>query len=320
MAVLALTAAAFIAALMLATFVGCRLISGRHPPRGRFVETDAGRLHVVELDPLEADGTNRVPLVLLHGAGANLEDLRLAIGERLRRRFRVILLDRPGSGWSDRTEEYASPTQQAKVVRQVLDRMGIERAVMVGHSWGGALAAAYAIAYPQNVAGLALLAPVTHPWVDRRVDHYSIATSVPAFGLALAYTLVLPIGALILPLMVHSIFWPSRVPAGFIKRTAVPLALRPGNFLVNAHNIAALSTCLADTAPRYREIDVPTVVVTGDRDRVLPPSWHAHAVADAIPDAKLIVLKNTGHMPHHAAPDVVVAAIEAIAEKASGRA
>src|SRR3954452_7751338 len=99
MAVFALTAAALLAALMLATLVGCRLISGRHPPRGRFVETKAGRLHVVELDPLEDSGTERLPLVLLHGGGANLEDLRLAIGERLRRRFRVILVDRPGSGW-----------------------------------------------------------------------------------------------------------------------------------------------------------------------------------------------------------------------------
>jgi len=318
MAVFALTAAAVIAALVLATLVGCRLISGRHPPRGRFVETDSGRLHVVELDPIEASGKDRPPLVLLHGAGANLEDLRLAIGERLRCRFRVILVDRPGSGWSDRTAEFASPTQQAAVLRQGLARMGVDRAVFVGHSWGGALAAAYAISFPQHVAGLALLAPVTHPWIDRRVDHYSMAT-VPALGLALAYTLVIPIGALILPRMVESIFSPSPVPTGFISQAAIPLALRPGNFLVNAHNIAALSTCLADTAPRYREIAVPTVVVTGDRDRVLPPSWHAHAIADAIPDARLIVLKDTGHMPHHAAPDLVVAAIEEIADKAAER-
>ncbi|HZP78601.1 MAG TPA: alpha/beta hydrolase [Pseudolabrys sp.] len=304
---------ALLCALMLATLIGCRLISGRHPPRGRFVDTASGRLHVLDLDPLDPAGAERTPLVLLHGAGANLEDLRLALGERLRRRFRVILVDRPGSGWSDRTEQYASPTQQAAVLREALARMGIERAILVGHSWGGALAAAYALAFPRHVAGLALLAPVTHPWEDRRVDHYSLAT-IPAFGLALAYTLVIPVGALILNRMVTSIFSPSPVPAGFISRAAIPLALRPGNFLVNAHNIAALTTCLADTAPRYREIAVPTVVITGDRDRVLPPSWHSHAIAKAVPGAKLIVLKNTGHMPHHAAPERIVAAIEEIAD------
>jgi pimeloyl-ACP methyl ester carboxylesterase len=308
--------AALVAGLTLLTFAACRVINRRHPPRGVFVDTPSGRLHVVALDSFDPTAAERPPLVLLHGAGANLEDLRLAIGEKLRRRFRVILIDRPGSGWSERTEEFVSPKQQAVVLRSALQQLGIDRAIMVGHSWGGALAAAYAVSFPQHVTGLALLAPVTHPFEDRRVDRYSMAT-IPAFGLALAYTLVIPIGALILPRTVQSIFSPSPVPSGFIEAAAISLALRPGNFLVNAHNIKALSPCLATTAPRYGEIAVPTVVITGDRDRVLPPSCHSHMIAEAIPGAKLIVMENTGHMPHHADPELVVAEIEAIAEAAS---
>ncbi len=311
--------AALAAGLMLLTLVACRVINSRHPPRGEFVDTPGGRLHVVALESFDPAAAERPPLVLLHGAGANLEDLRLAIGEKLRRRFRVILIDRPGSGWSERTNDFASPKDQAMVLRSALASLGVDRAIMVGHSWGGALAAAYALAFPQHVMGLALLAPVTHPFEDRRVDHYSMAT-IPAFGLALAYTLVIPIGALILQRTVQSIFSPSPVPSGFIEAAAIPLALRPGNFLVNAHNIKALSPCLATTAPHYGEIAVPTVVITGDRDRVLPPSCHSHAIAEAIPGARLVVMENTGHMPHHADPDLVVAEIEAIAEAAVARA
>src|SRR6185437_16491472 len=119
------------------TFAGPRLIERAYPPRGRFVEVGGLRQHVVELG--KPAGAGDAPaIVLLHGAGCNLEDMRLALGERLATRHRVILVDRPGAGWSESGgRALSSPAAQAAVLRDILDRLGVARAVLVGHSWGG---------------------------------------------------------------------------------------------------------------------------------------------------------------------------------------
>jgi pimeloyl-ACP methyl ester carboxylesterase len=95
-----------------------------------------------------------------------MEDMRLALGETLAASHRVILIDRPGHGWSSRPADasYASPERQAELVANALEQLGVRRAIMVGHSWGGAFATAYALAFPDRTAGLVLLSAVTHPW------------------------------------------------------------------------------------------------------------------------------------------------------------
>ena len=99
--------------------IGVDEIKRAHPPSGRFVEVDGGRLHLVELGPADAP-----PVVLLHGASTNLEDMRLALADRLAANYRVILIDRPGHGWSDRPggSADASPARQAKLIHQPLAR------------------------------------------------------------------------------------------------------------------------------------------------------------------------------------------------------
>ena len=143
-----------------------------YPPAGRFVDVTGGRLHVLERGKPDAP-----PVVLLHGASGNLQDMRLALGDRLAARYRVILIDRPGHGWSDRPggDDDAVPARQAALIDEALRRLGVKRAIIVGHSWSGALATAYALAYPERVAGLVLLAPVTHPWPGGIAWHYRLA-------------------------------------------------------------------------------------------------------------------------------------------------
>ena len=152
---------ALLGALAVVTALGVAAIERANPPQGRFVEVEGGRLHLVELGSPDAP-----PVVLLHGASGNLGDMRLALGDRLAVRHRVILIDRPGHGWSERPggSADASPARQAKLIHQALQTIGVRRAIVVGHSWSGALATAYALDNPQDVAGLVLLAPVTHPW------------------------------------------------------------------------------------------------------------------------------------------------------------
>src|SRR5579863_5087042 len=298
-------AAEILGAGAIVTFVGARLIERAHPPRGRFVEIGGLRQHVVELGV--ASGT---PIVLLHGAGCNFEDMRLALGERLAVRHRVILIDRPGLGWSERKgRRGSSPAYQAAMLRDVLDRLGIARAVVVGHSWGGALAASFALDHPQRVAGLILLAPPLYPFPRSMTWLYALFAT-PIFGWLYARTLALPLGLPFIGIGLGSAFLPQLPPAHYIGRTAALLLLRPATFLANARDVADLRAFHAKQSGRYAALATPTVIMTGDRDMVVAARRHALAFAAAVPRAKLVVLPGIGHMLHHAAAEAVIAEIE----------
>jgi pimeloyl-ACP methyl ester carboxylesterase len=259
-----------------------------HRPAGRLVPVAGGRLHVVELAPPGA--AIGPPVVLLHGASGNLEDQRLTLGHALAARRRVILIDRPGHGFSDRPggADDASPGRQAGLVAQALADMGVERAIVLGHSWSGALAAALALDCPERVA---------------------------VIGPLFAYTLALPLGMLLIGNGIAGVFAPQEPPPDYARRTAVRLMLRPAEFIANAQDIAALKDFVTAQVPRYRAIAAPTMVISGDRDTVVSIDLHARAVAALIAGARLVVLEGIGHMPHHAAADRIVAAIDGLEKR-----
>src|SRR5947199_10690572 len=123
-----------------------------------------------------------------------MEDMRLALCEKLAVSHRVILLARPGHGWSSPPagDTYASPARQAGLVADALQHLGIRRAILVGHSWGGAFVTAYALAFPQRTAGLVLLSAVTHPWPGDPGWYNRLASRLwigPLFLRTLAYPL-----------------------------------------------------------------------------------------------------------------------------------
>ena len=305
--------ALLLAALVGLTQVGASYIERQHPPSGRFVEVDGGRMHLVELGDADAP-----PVVLLHGAGTNLNDMRLALGERLAATRRVILIDRPGHGWSDRPDGVAdaSPARQAQLVHQALGRIGVTRPTLVAHSWAGALATAYALACPDGVAGLVLLAPVTRPWVNSTAWHDSFVkavlaegtrvAAVPLAGSLVAHTVSLPLGKLLMWPSIESAFAPQTPPPDYIEKTDADLLLRPSAFIANAQDIELLDAGIARQAKDYPRIKAPTVIVTGDSDTTLSPQTHAEAIAAAMPSAKLVTLRGVGHMVHFAAPERIV--------------
>jgi len=296
-------------ALAVATALGSRAIERRHPPGGIFVDVSGGRLHLVDLHPPSGADADGPPVVLLHGASGSLEDMRIALGDELGRRYRVILVDRPGHGWSDRGGGTgAEPDRQAALIVEALDRLGIGKAIFVGHSWSGALATALALAYPQRTCGLILLAPVTHPWPGR-VSWYYDAAAAPVVGELLVRTLVMPVGWLLLESAADRVFAPQSAPADYVERAGISLLLRPAEFRANARDVAGLKAFVAAQAPRYRQIAAPVTIITGDRDRTVSPTIHSRALAEAVPHARLIILAGVGHMPHHAAPGTVAAEV-----------
>jgi pimeloyl-ACP methyl ester carboxylesterase len=292
------------------TSMGVAHVETAHPPTGRFVEVQGVRLHVATLGlPHGAPGAEPA-VVLIHGASGNLEDMRLALGERLASSHRVILIDRPGHGWSARPEsdDFASPARQAELVEGALEQLGVKRAILIGHSWGGAFATAFALAFPERTAGLVLLSAVTHPW-PANPGWYNNLAVLPLLGPLFLRTCVYPLGLLMIAGASRSVFEPQAVPEDYVKRAAIRLVLRPKTFHSNARDLALLKSFIIAQVPRYRDLRAPTIIITGDADTMVSPEINARALAAAVPHAKLVLLKDTGHMPHHAAPEVVAAAV-----------
>ncbi len=289
-------------------------IEAAHPPTGRFVVVTGGRLHVIDL-PSAVD-EDAPPVVLIHGASGNAEDMRLSLGDRLARHRRVIIVDRPGHGWSDRPDgaDDASPARQAALIAEALDRIGMTQFVLLGHSLGGAVATAFALAYPDRLVGLVLLAPVTHPWMGN-LSWYNNVLSMPVVGPLFAGTIAVPIGELLLEGGGASVFSPQPMPASYLRDAAIRLLLRPSQFIANAQDVAALKRFVAGQVPFYRNIKTKTAIITGAADRIVSPDIHARAIAAMLPNARLVILDGIGHMPQHVATDEVVTAIDELSAR-----
>jgi pimeloyl-ACP methyl ester carboxylesterase len=256
---------------------------------------------------------------MLHGASSNLEAMRHPLGERLAATHRVILIDRPGHGWSTRARlDDSTPAIQAGMIDEALQKLGIGRAIFVVHSWSGALGARMALDYPLRVAGLVMLAPVLYPWPGG-VGWYNKLITTPVIGKLLAYTITLPLGYLVAERGARSVFLPQTMPANFITESATPLLLRPREFLANAWDLVTLKAAVTQS-PRYGDIAAPVVIITGEPDKTVYTNRHSRPFAAAVPQTKLVVLPDVGHMIQNAVPELVTTEIEAMIGEIAGRA
>ena len=299
---------AALAALALVTVTGAALVERAHPAQGRMVDVAGARLHVVELGPSGA-----LPIVFLHGASSNLEVMR-PLAERLSKTHRVILIDRPGHGWSTRAKVSDSkPEPQARMIAEALQKLGVSPAIVVAHSWSGALALRIALDHPERVAGLVMLAPVAYPWPGG-VGQHNYAVTTPVIGPLLAHTITLPLGLLMADSGAAHVFAPQVMPENFVRDSATRLLLRPREFVANAFDLVTLRAAMAEQAPRYENITVPITIIAGDADKTVSTHIHSRPLARTAKDTKLYVLNGVGHMIQYAAPDLVVSEIEAMAD------
>ena len=295
--------------LALVTQAGVFVLERLHPTGGKRVQVTGATLNVVELGPDHAAG---LPIVLLHGASSNLEAMRKPLGDLLAKDHRVILIDRPGHGFSPRERETDStPAIQAKMIDEALEKLRTGPVILVVHSLAGALGARMALDYPRRVAGLVMLAPVTHPWFGG-VGWYNKAVTTPVIGRLLAYTITLPLGVLFADRSARHVFLPQAMAENFVKDTATLLLLRPREFLANARDLVTLKQAVAEQAPHYAAISAPVTVIAGDIDKTVSSSIHSRPFAGVVPNAKLIVLPGIGHMVQNAVPDLIVSEIDAM--------
>ena len=302
--------AAALVALALITQAGVLVLNRLHPAAGGRIDVAGARIHVVDIGPRDGAAP---PIVMIHGASSNLGTMRRPLGDMLAKTHRVILIDRPGHGWSSRGRlSDSAPAVQAGMIDAALGKLGVTGAIFVVHSWAGALGAAMALNHPKRVAGLVMLAPVAYPWPGG-VGTYNKAVTMPAIGRLLAHTITLPLGLVLVEPGTRGVFLPHAMPPGYVKDAAIALVLRPHEFLTNAWDLVTLKAAVVELAPRYGAIAVPTVVIHGDADETVSLDIHSRPLAAAVPGAKLIVLPGVGHMVQNAAPDLVIREIERMA-------
>jgi pimeloyl-ACP methyl ester carboxylesterase len=300
--------------LALVTQAGVTLLQHRFPAQGKSIGVAGATLNVLDIGPGDAAGP---PIVLLHGASSNLEAMRRPLGDRLAAHHRVILIDRPGHGWSSgANEETSTPAAQGRMIEEALQKLDTGPVILVVHSWAGALGARMALDYPARVAGLVMLAPVAYPWPGG-VGWFNALVTQPVIGPLLAYTITLPLGYWLTERGAREVFLPQVMPDDFIADTATPLLLRPREFLANARDLVNLKQVVIEQAPRYSEISSPTVVISGDVDKTVSTNIHSRPFAATVKNAKLIVLPGVGHMIQNAVPDLVIHEIEAVIGGAS---
>lgn len=284
------------------------------PPVGDFVEVEGARLHYV-------DRGEGVPVVLIHGASGNLRDYLNSIADDLAANHRVIAIDRPGHGWSERPAipTIHDPAEQARVIDAALAKLGVGPYVLAGHSWGGAVAMAMALDRPERLLGVVPLGAATHPW-EGGVAWYHDVVQAPVLGDIFLRTLMVPASQALRGPGVAGTFEPNEAPPGYAEAIGLDLVFRPAAFHANSEDVSNLKSALARMAPRYSEVRVPTIIVHGGGDRTVGFTIHSEPLHAAIAGSELIRLRQTGHMPHYARPDVVTDAVARLARGESPRA
>jgi pimeloyl-ACP methyl ester carboxylesterase len=169
-----------------------------------------------------------------------------------------------------------------------------------------------AIRHPDKIRGLVFLSPAVYPW-SSGVAWYYDAARAPVTGALFSTFVVPPLGVLAINRAAQAVFAPNPPPAGYVNDTRAFQALRPAAFRHNAREIAALSDWAKIASKHYRHINAPTIIITGDTDKIVSPDIHARHLARDIPGARLIVIHNLGHKSDYVAGDLAVAAIERIA-------
>ena len=280
-----------------------------YPPTGRIVQVQGRAVHA------DVSGTGP-DVVLIHGASGNTRDFTFDLAQRLAARHRVIALDRPGLGWSDAAGDAGiSPQGQADILRDAARQLGVARPVIVGHSYGGAVAIAWALQDPGGPAALVLLGAATMPWPGGLGRWYSLTSS------RLGRATVVPLVSAFAPMshtegVIASVFAPDPVPPGYAAYIGAGLTLRPGSLGTNVRQVNGLRPYIVEMSRAYAQLSLPVEIVHGTADTIVPPDVHAIPLSTLLPDAALTLLPGIGHMPHHADPAAAVAAIDRAAARA----
>ncbi|MGN6466012.1 MAG: alpha/beta fold hydrolase [Rhizobiaceae bacterium] len=309
---LALVVAAVIVALYL-YFVTRRI--GRRaeravPPAGKFVTIDGNRIHYVE----RGEGK---PILFIHGLGGTLHHFLYPLFDKLGPGYRLIALDRAGSGWSTRADgDDGRVPGQARAIHRFIETLKLEKPLLVGHSLGGAIALQTALDYPDDVSGLALISPLTHFGGGIPEGFRDLWIPSPWKRRLIAWTVSAPRAIRNAPAVLDFVFGPQRPPDDYAVAGGAMIGLRPSHYYATSTDFVSSGRDLRRLQARYGDLAMPVGILYGDADRVLNYEQHGLAMEGKVKGLDLEIVSGIGHMTQFAVPDQTAAFIRRIAARA----
>lgn len=285
----------------------------RRARAGRFVTVDGLPVHVL------VKGRGR-PVVLIHGNGTMAEDFAISgLIDRLAARYRVIALDRPGFGRTDRPRARIwTAAAQAALIHRVLDALHAERPLVVGHSWGTIVALAMAAEPRRALRGLVLLSGYYFP--ENRADvTLARALSVPGFGDAARALVPERVNRALAEQSFRKVFSPQAVPAKFTERFPIEIAVAQQQLRAVSEDAASMNAAVSRLQAGYANLRLPVALLTGDADGLVDARTQSMRLHGTLPDSTLTVLPGHGHMIHYAGRAKVEAAIDTMMARSPPR-
>ena len=314
-------------------YIASRVAQVYAQAQSKFVTVDGARLHFV------IKGAGR-PVILIHGNPGSCQDWA-RLYNPISSRYQAIAFDRPGHGHSDRPNHRDITVDiQAQMLHTALRELQIERPILVGHSWGGALALAYALEFPDDLSGLVLLAPAVYE-SDDGVSFLSKLPGFPIIGDVVNFLFTPLIGPWLVRTDVTKAFAPDPIPKHYLRHVlsewtrpkkvkwysvddallneSLPkLSLRYAELIKSNHRESdSFDSLPADSVSNKSRLRVPVSIITGDSDLIVPATQNAHRLYEALPQSDLVVLEKTGHQIPFTRPVAVVEAIDQVAAKAA---
>jgi pimeloyl-ACP methyl ester carboxylesterase len=242
-------------------------------------------------------------LILIHGALTTGHDWETTGVAAIARDCRVTIVDRPGHGRSRRPRLEGTPRDQARQILDGLEALGVERPLVVAHSYGGLIALAMAEAVPAGLEGLVLAAPICFP-EPRPMEHLLLAPrSLPVVGPLLSQLGdATGFDRAMLELVQRAMFDPAPVPAAWKASFPWNAVLDPQALVFEGEDAASVLPLSAAASVDLRRISLPVQVLTGAVDRVVEHERQGKALARLLPQARLVEIEGAGHMLHHTHP------------------
>lgn len=266
-----------------------RRIDASFTPPGQFIDVPGARLQVVDRGAGPA-------ILLVHGLGGQLRHYTYGVEKLLSKNFRVIAVDRPGSGHSLRhAGASASLETQADALAALLDKMGVAKATVVGHSLGGAISLMLAARHPERVNALALVAPLTLTPEGLPPPFRGLDIPSATLRKGVAWTLAVPAFIVRSPGIMKFLFAPEIHPKDFATRAGGLMSLKPSQFIAASTDLAAIPDSLPALEASYAHLKMPVHMLYGKGDRVLDPQLHGKAFVEKVPHTQL-TLVDGGHM------------------------
>jgi len=283
-------------------FLMVSLIERKYPPRGEFIDVETAKLHfLTRKKASDIENQENAPVVLIHGSSGSSADMELAFFEAFPPDIDLYAFDRPGIGWSEtklHPLEMSDPMKQAEAIHMAVKKLKLNKPVIVGHSWGGAVAIAYAKQFGDEITGAVSLAGVAYPWKGP-YGWYDIVLTSPVINHVFSRLFLNKIGQLYVPLSIKSIFEPEVAREDYREGAQAEILLRPSKIINNSYYSYNLRRHLETMSEDYADIKTPFLIFAGNRDYIVNSKRQSERFHNAVAASEYILLKGVGHMPHH---------------------